>query len=62
MERTPPAAGMERVAAAGRLCMALGAMEASADELVSDGPTPLTQAAANCAGARVLQSLVAAWR
>ena len=60
LARTLPAAGEERAAAAGRLCRALGAMEASADERDADGLTPLMRAAADGAGSLVLRSLVAA--
>jgi hypothetical protein len=60
LERTLPAAGEARVAAAGRLCRAMGAMLASADERDADGLTPLMRAAASGAGGRVLRCLVAA--
>ena len=58
--RTLPAAGEARAAAAGRLCQALGLMEASPDEVDAEGFTPLMRAAVNGSGARVLQSLAAA--
>jgi hypothetical protein len=60
LARTLPAAGGERAAAAARLCRALGAMEASADERDAEGLTPLMRAAADGAGQLVLRSLVAA--
>jgi hypothetical protein len=60
LARTLPAAGEERAAAAGRLCRALGAMEASADERDAEGLTLLMRAAADGAGSLVLRSLVAA--
>jgi hypothetical protein len=60
LARTLPPSGEERAAAAARLCRALGAMEASADERDADGLTPLMCAAADGAGSLVLRSLVAA--
>jgi ankyrin repeat protein len=60
LARTLPAAGKERAAAAVRLCWALGVMGASVDEADADGLTLLMRAAADGAGARVLQSLAAA--
>ena len=51
LERTLPAAeGEARAAAAGRLCRAMGAMQASADEADAEGLTPLMRAAADGAG------------
>ena len=60
LERTLPAEGEARAVAAGRLCRAMGAMGASADEEDAEGLTALMRAAADGAGARVLRSLVAA--
>jgi ankyrin repeat protein len=61
LERTLPAAGEAgRDEAAGRLCRALGAMEASVDEVDEEGFTPLHRAAADGAGARMLRCLVTA--
>jgi hypothetical protein len=60
LARTLPPAGDERAAAAVRLCRALGAMEASADERDAEGLTPLMRAATDGAGSLVLRSLVAA--
>jgi len=60
LERTLPAAGEARAAAAGRLCRAMGAMQSSADEADAEGLTPLMRAAADGAGGRVLRCLVAA--
>ena len=60
LERTLPTTGREREVAAVRLCLALGAMEASPHEVDADGLTPLMRAAADGAGARVLRSLAAA--
>ena len=60
LERTLPAEGAARAAAAGRLCRALGAMGAAADEADAEGLAPLLRAAADGAGARVLRGLVAA--
>jgi hypothetical protein len=60
LARTLPVAGWDRAATAGRLCRALGAMEASADERDAEGLTPLMRAAADGAGSLVLRSLVAA--
>ncbi len=60
LERTLPAEGEVRAAAAGRLCRAMGAMQSSTDEADAEGLTPLMRAAANGAGGRVLRCLVAA--
>ncbi len=60
LERTLPAEGEARVAAAGRLCRAMGAMKASVDEVDVEGLAPLMRAAADGAGVRVLRCLVAA--
>jgi hypothetical protein len=60
LERTLPAAGEGRAAAAGRLCRAMGAMRSSAKEADAEGLTPLMRAAADGAGGRVLRCLVAA--
>jgi ankyrin repeat protein len=60
LARTLPAEGEERAAAAARLCRALGAMEASADERDAEGLTPLMRAATDGAGLLVLRSLAAA--
>jgi ankyrin repeat protein len=58
LERTLPAEGEARAAAAVQLCRAIGA--SSADEADAEGLTPLMRAAADGAGARVLRCLVAA--
>jgi hypothetical protein len=60
LERTLPAEGEARAAAAGRLCRAMGVMQSSADEVDEEGLTPLMRAAADGAGGRVLRCLVAA--
>jgi hypothetical protein len=60
LERTLPAEGEARAAAAARLCRAMGVMQSSADEVDGDGITPLMRAAADGAGGRVLRCLVAA--
>ena len=60
LERTLPAAGEARAAAAVRLCRAMGAMQSSADEADAEGFSPLMRAAADGAGGRVLRCLVAA--
>ena len=60
LARTLPDAGEVRVAAAARLCQAIGLIQESPDEVDEDGLTPLIRAAADGAGARVLQSLAAA--
>jgi ankyrin repeat protein len=60
LERTLPAEGEARAAAAGRLCRAMGVMQSSADETDAEGLTPLMRAAADGAGGRVLRCLVAA--
>ncbi len=60
LERTLPAAGEARAAAAVRLCRTMGAMNLSVDEADAEGLTPLMRAAADGAGGRVLRCLVAA--
>jgi hypothetical protein len=60
LERTLPAEGEARAAAAGRLCRAMGVMQASAEEVDAEGLTLLMRAAADGAGGRVLRCLVAA--
>jgi hypothetical protein len=60
LARTLLAAGEERAEAAGRLCRALRAMQASADKRDAEGLTLLMRAAADGAGSLVLRSLVAA--
>jgi hypothetical protein len=60
LERSLPAEGEARAAAAGRLCRAMGAMQSSVDEADTEGFTPLMRAAADGAGGRVLRCLVAA--
>ena len=61
LERTLPGEGAAgEAAAAGRLCRAMGAMGAAADEADAEGLAPLLRAAADGAGARVLRCLVAA--
>jgi ankyrin repeat protein len=60
LERTLPAGGEARAAAAARVCRAMGVMQSSADEVDAEGLTPLMRAAADGAGGRVLRCLVAA--
>jgi hypothetical protein len=60
LERTLPAEGEARAAAAGRLCRAVGAMQSSPEELDAEGLTPLMRAAAAGAGGRAMRCLVAA--
>ncbi len=60
LERTLPAEGEARARGAGRLCRAMGLMQASADEADAEGLTPLMRAAADGAGGRGLRGLVAA--
>ncbi len=55
LERTLPAEGEARAAAAGRLCRAMGAMRSSADEADTEGLTPLKRAAADGAVVGVLR-------
>jgi hypothetical protein len=60
LERTLPAEGEARAAAAGRLCRAMGVMQASADEEDAAGLTPLMRAAADGGGGRARRCLAAA--
>jgi hypothetical protein len=60
LERTLPAGGEARAAAAARLCRAMGAMSGSVEEEDAEGLTPLMRAAAAGAGGRALRALVAA--
>jgi hypothetical protein len=60
LERMLPAAGEARASAAVELCRVMGVMQSSADEVNTEGLTPLMHAAADGAGARVVRCLVAA--
>jgi ankyrin repeat protein len=60
LERTLPAEGEARAAAAARVCRAMGAMRSSPEEVDAEGLTLLMRAAADGAGGRVLRCLVAA--
>ncbi len=60
LERSVPADGEARPAAAERLCRAMGIMSAAAEEVDAEGLTPLMRAAAAGAGWRALWGLVAA--
>ena len=60
LQRMLPSLGEARTVGAERLCRALDVMISSPNELDADCLTPLMRAAADGAGARVLQSLAAA--
>jgi cytohesin len=60
LERSLPAVGARRAAAAVGLCRALGLLEESAAETDAEGLTPLMRAAADGAGRRALRCLAAA--